>query len=116
MLDFTSENNEKWVGEQLRKFPEIIKDGFIPRSDMTDEMVSKVISGSLNLITKPGKPKQEKDKKGRIKKVDWDAWFLYYCLCDLFGFKTSYEEIGQEVGRDRETVKQNFYLVQLSLD
>jgi hypothetical protein len=85
-------------------------------SDINNELFQKLNEGKIKLIIPPGKPIQERDKKGKVNKVDWDAWFLYYCLMDFAGLKITYDDIGNEIGRNRETVKQNFIGIQCYLD
>jgi archaellum component FlaG (FlaF/FlaG flagellin family) len=98
-IDFTSVDNEKWVGKQFSNHPEIISGGLYKKSN---EDLKRTQTGELDIISRPGKPKSMNNK------IDWDAWFLYYNLCILSGFQETYESISVLVDRSPITVKQKF--------
>lgn len=110
MLDFSSENNVQWFDDQIKKHPEIIKNGILLAGDTSKEFLERMSSGEIQVIIPPGKPIQSG------KNIDWDAWYLYYCLCDFAGLKTSYLQIAELLNRSTITVKHNFKEIQSQLD
>jgi hypothetical protein len=110
ILDFSNPDIEDWVNNQFSKHPEIIWNGFMVRGEYSQEALKKIsIFKPVDAITKPGQPIQTGGK------IDWEAWFLYYNLCVLFGFSMGYKDIGVLIDRSEITVKQNFKLIMCQL-
>ncbi len=102
MIDFTDEGVIEWFDWVVKKHPEIIRDSLILRTDLTTSGLQKVMNGDLEITARPGKPYITK------KVIDWDAWYLYYELSQLAGFKIGYSDIALLTNRKQNTVMREF--------
>jgi hypothetical protein len=104
-IDFTDKDNMEKIEELLAKYPELIGQGDLSPMNKypeTRELLLKMIQGEPAMIAMPGKPKM----KG--KRIDWEAWYLWFNLCKLHGLRFSAKDVAGYVDKSPHTVKQKF--------
>jgi hypothetical protein len=104
VLDFLDRQVGKWMNKVIEEHPEIIA-GMISTPSAAD--LPRILSGELVIRTKPGKPNVTR-RHFRMK--DWEAWLLYYNLCQFNGFYITPQHIADETGKSYLTVKQKLRL------
>ncbi len=92
------------MGLVLRKHPEIITGGLFKLSPETLYGPNRA-----NFVGKPGAPRITPKKNMPFS--DWEAWFLYYELCQFWGFAVTLQDIADLTGKTFDTVKQKFHRV-----
>lgn len=104
-LDFTDDAVSEWVDKVLKQHPEIISGGLVLPSDFSPSGLKRMKRGEIDMPgIRPGRPRA-------TKKIDWEAWYLYYNLCILGGLRIGYEDIALLIDRSPITVKQRFILL-----
>jgi hypothetical protein len=110
-FDFENEETRNLIDKKIKEYPQLLP-ALSPSSD--PEIMNLIRQHRLQV--KPGVPQTNENSNwfpsfhGEIepiiiKKVDWEAWLVYYELCRISGFYVDYEIIGELTGRTKGTVK-----------
>lgn len=86
-------------GNEYVLIPEALPD--IAVRDAQGRSYSLPMRVSSEIPISPGTPRKD-------KRIDWEAWFLYYCLAIEYGRIINYEGIAKLVDRSPITVKRKF--------
>lgn len=103
-LDFTDPDVGAWMGRVVDKHPEMTV-GSLYKVEL------QTLLGPMrdNVVGKIRFPAVATGKNMPL--ADWEAVFLWYELCQFWGFATTIEDVAKITNRQIATVKQKFHRV-----